>query len=179
MESSKIAIQNGPLSLSAEGSEALVRDALQFWEKFLGGSAPSTASTPIKQPDPIDIVVQKPSDTANGPSKFENVFDTVDDKLKIIAHVPGKTKAEQSRNVALVVLYGQLLLGVEQVPSDTIRQACVDQGCYDSTNFAQYLKGLKSRVVMNTKTGGGYDVKLTAPGRKDAKELIELLNGEG
>lgn len=141
MESSKIAIQNGSLSLSAEGSEAFVRDALQFWEKLLGSSAPSTASIPIEEQEPNNINAQKPNDTANGPSKFENVFDKVDDKLKIIAHIPGKTKAEQSRNVALVVLYGHLLLGVELVPSDTIRQACVDQGCYDSTNFAQYLKG--------------------------------------
>ena len=36
---------------------------------------------------------------------------------------------------------------------------------------------LKSRIVMNVKHGGGYDVKLTAPGRKEAKELVEQLNG--
>lgn len=184
MEPSKIAIQQGPLSLSAEGSEDFVRDALDFWKEFLAGSGQSPE---IIEPQPVhNAEAPRTSQEAHSPAAparngsvnaYENVYDTVDDKLKIIAHVPGSNKAEQSRNVALVLLYGYLLRGEEQTPSEAIRQACVDQGCFDSPNFAQHLKGLKSRVVMNTKPGGGYDVKLTAPGRRDAKDLVESLNG--
>jgi hypothetical protein len=76
------------------------------------------------------------------------------------------------------VLFGHYLRGDEQIPSETIRDACADQGCFDQANFAQYLKSLKEKVAMNTKPGGGYDVKLTAPGRKAARELVELLDRE-
>lgn len=185
MDNAKIEIRNGSMSLSAEGSEPFVRDALSFWEKMLKAPA-----MPVAKSGEIEDKGSSPATTVeannksisrgipSGIAQYENVYDSVDDKLKIIAHVPGKNKAEQTRSVALIVMYGHLLQGMEQVPSDAIRQACVDQGCYDQANFAQYLKSLKSRVVMNTKAGGGYDVKLTAPGRKDAKELVQSLNGE-
>ena len=64
-----------------------------------------------------------------------------------------------------------------RIPSELIRDACTEHGCFDSANFAQHLKALKEKLVMNTKAGGSFDVKLTAPGRKAAKEFVEGLNG--
>jgi hypothetical protein len=175
VENAKVALQHGSISLAAEGREDFVKEVLAMWNGLL-----STAPTP-----------KHPSSTANasssngtGPgdslalSQFENIYDTVDGKLKIIADMPGSSKAEKTRNVGLVLLYGHHLQGADQIPSELIREACTDHGCFDSANFASHLKALKDRIVMNTKAGGGYDVKLTAPGRKAAKEFVESLNNE-
>lgn len=177
MDMTKISLQVGVVSLSAEGSEAFVREMLAVWNDLVQTSPANTKPTATATPQGDQVGKDTGTASVTGIVKFGNVFDSVDGRLKIIADIPGKSNAEKTRNIALLLLYGHLLLGTEQVASEAIRQACVDQGCYDSTNFASYLKGLKSRVVMNTKSGGGYDVKLTAPGRKDAKELVEALNG--
>jgi hypothetical protein len=179
MTGCKVELRVGGSSLIAEGPEAFVTSTLESWRSFFQDVQPSPGNAggqrgqgkTLEQPAGAEV-------TPNGGDgqKYENVFDYADGKLKIICHVPGNNKAELTRNTALLYLYGKLVGGVEPTPSEEIRQACVDQGCYDPANFAQYLKGLKSRVVMNTKPGGGYDVKLTAPGRKDAKELVEKLN---
>jgi hypothetical protein len=174
---SRVEIVIGRARLLVEGQESFVAATLNEWgPKIASAKAPSASDTD-------EVSNAPPSDSwqnhkQKGLSQYENVFDSADGKMKIIAHVPGGNKAVITRNTALIYLFGRLLEGVESVPSEEVRQACVDQGCYDPTNFAQYLKGLKSAVVMNTKPGGGYDVRLTAPGRKAARELVESLNGE-
>ena len=177
MTDCKVELRVGASTLIVEGSEMFVTSTVESWRTFFEGTQPLGKS--------IEAVAAEQGAQSGGSAdgaigggsqQFENVFDYADGKLKIIAPVPGNNKAELTRNTALIYLYGRLIGGVEPAPSEEIRQACMDQGCYDQANFAQYLKGLKSRVVMNTKPGGGYDVKLTAPGRKDAKELVEKLN---
>ena len=177
MDMTKISLQAGTISLAAEGSEAFVREMLTVWNGLVQIAPAHTKLAPQTEPQVETLGAHPSSATTTGIAKFGNVYDSVDGRLKIIADIPGKSNAEKTRNIALLLLYGYLQLGTEQIASEAIRQACVDQGCYDSTNFASYLKGLKSRIVMNTKSGGGYDVKLTAPGRKDARELVEALNG--
>lgn len=176
METAKINLQRGNILLSAEGSESFVRDAIAMWDTVL------VKGQPVYEPDqPTDIKPEgregdtKKREAPSGLSQYDHVFDSVDDTLKIIAHIPGKNKAEKTRQVALLTLFGNHLLGNEHVPSDVIRTACIDQGCYDNTNFAGYLRGLKQQIVMNTKAGGQYDVKLTAPGRKSSRELADQL----
>lgn len=176
MSQAKIAMQNGPFSMSAEGSEAFVREVLEKWESL--ALKPQAASDPAT-PANSGIMDPAPPKATGGVSidSFENVFDRVDGKLKIIAQMPGSSKADKARATALVCLFGHYLEGSEQIPSEIIRDACTDQGCFDSTNFSKHLKSLDEKVVMNTKSGGSYDVKLTAPGRKAAKELVEEING--
>jgi len=175
MDSCKVELQIGVSRLVVEGAETFVASTLEKWGPKLAASAPAQ---PTSLAPTAHVAPDGNPKSQGGLSEFENVFDSADGKLKIICHVPGSNKAVVTRNTALIYLYGKFLEGVESVPSEEIRQTCVDQGCYDSTNFAQYLKGLKSYVVMNTKHGGGYDVKLTAPGRKAARELVESLNSE-
>lgn len=181
MSNCKVELRTEAVSLCLEGSEAFVTSTLESW-KDLFSSAKSQVGNgvlfadqeqgPIRAKNGGDQVLVN----GDGHLQFENVYDSADGKLKIIAAVPGTNKAESTRNTALIYLFGKYLNGIETVPSEEIRQACIDQGCYDSSNFALYMKGLKSRVVMNTKPGGGYDVKLTAPGRKDARDLVKGLN---
>ena len=174
MDNFKVDVRVAERGLTVEGTADFVNATLESWKDFLidvknvNSSVSSEASAKYAAPEPSKQAV-------NGHTQFDNVFDSADDKLKIIATIPGKNKAELTRNTALVLLYGKLLDGSESIPSELIREACSYQGCYDSNNFAQYVKALKNRVVMNTKQGGGYDIKLTAPGRKEALELVEKL----
>jgi hypothetical protein len=176
VETAKIAIQLGARSLSAEGSEAFVREAIALWDRLEAAPAVLPAGATYEFSSGDTTPAGRAARSKAGPSEYENVFDEVDGRLKLIAHIPGNSKADKTRNVALAVLFGHYLRGEEQVPSEIIRDTCADQGCFDQANFAQSLKGLKEKVAMNTKSGGGYDVKLTAPGRKAAKELVETLN---
>jgi len=167
---SKASIQYGSVSLSAEGEDNFVNQFFSDWQHLLA-EAPPLAAGESKDAKALAGSKGDPVQT------YENVYDRVDGKLKLIGHISGSNKAEKTRNTALAVLYGHYLDGSEQIPSEIIRDACTDQGCYDSTNFASYLKALKEKIAMNTKSGGGYDVKLTAPGRKAAQEFVEALNG--
>lgn len=178
MEVVKVALQSGSVSLTAEGREEFVKEVLGMWKELSSIPSKLTASQ-LATEQKVDQQKANgyPSDSDSKISQYENVYDKVDGKLKIIGHMPGTNKSDKTRSTALVVLFGYYLDGVEQIPSEIIREACTDQGCFDSGNFAKHLKGLAEKVVMNTKAGGGYDVKLTAPGRKAAKELVEELNG--
>lgn len=179
MEQAKVSLQHGAVSLSAEGRESFVKEVLAMWKDLIGVAAPlaQVAPPPAAHSEARSVSPQG-GNAAVALANFENIYDSVDGKLKIIADVPGDSKAVKARNIALVLLYGHYLQGTEQIPSEFIREACTDHGCFDSGNFASSLKALKDKIVMNTKPGGGYDVKLTAPGRKAAKEFVESLNNE-
>lgn len=175
MTASKIMMQFGSAQFSAEGAEAFINKMFERWSEMLNGTAGTLATSVLSS--------QKESTVgSNGASQkleyFENVFDEIDGKLKIIAHMPGSNKAEKTRNTALAALFGNHMRGQQTTSADDIREHCQDQGCFDSSNFASHLKGLKDKIAMNTKSGGGYDVKLTAPGRKAAQTLVENLNNE-
>lgn len=168
----KLAMQFGPSQFSAEGPSDYVNTMLERWVQLANES-----KIPIYHPGTSDATKSQ-TGTPSGADvpKFENVYDEVDGALKIIAHISGPNKAAKTRSTALALLYGNYLNGETTTSADSIRDACIDQGCYDSSNFASHLRGLKEKIAMNTKPGGGYDVKLTAPGRKAALDFVEQLN---
>lgn len=167
----KVTIQRGAALISVEGSDEFINKTLADWKHVIE-SAPDAPGPQSSQANTTNTQTS----SVVGISQYENVFDTVDGKIKLIHSMPGGNKSDKTRSTALCMLYGHYVNGNEQIASELIREACVDQGCFDSSNFASHLKGLKEKVAMNTKTGGGYEVKLTAPGRKAAKELVETLN---
>lgn len=171
MTNVKLSMQFGASQFSAEGSEHFVATMLDRWTQIAKEKV-----IPSVEDANGDVGKSGSSSNAKGMHTYENVYDEVDGNLKIIANIPGSNKADKTRGTALTLLFGNLLNGEGTTSADAIRDACVDQGCYDGSNFASHLKGLKEKVAMNTKAGGGYDVKLTAPGRKAAKELVGQLN---
>ena len=173
MSNAKIAMQFGASQFSAEGTEEFVHRILNEWVALFE-----------KNPQASDVNNHSQAGQSNGSksnsgdpiSRFQNVYDELEGALKIIANMPGDNKASKTRNTALALTYGRYLQGEQTTSAEAIRDACMDQGCYDASNFASHLKALKEKVAMNTKPGGGYDVKLTAPGRKAAHEFVENLN---
>jgi hypothetical protein len=169
----KIHLEAHGAVVSAEGEVDFVNGVVERWQHLLTrtegpvGTASRASS---------EVVSSEDSNNAAADIQYDNVFARHNDRLKIIADIPGTSKAEGTRNAALVLLYGEHLSGAEEVSAERIKEACIDHGCYDNKNFAAHLKSLKPKVVMDPKPGGDYTVKLTAPGRKSAKELVERLN---
>lgn len=176
MSDGKVTMHFGAAQFSAEGAENFINNMFEKWTELLNDSK-SAAFFKSGAGTSIDSSA-KGTSSGGSFSSYENVYDEIDGKIKIIAHMPGSNKADKTRNTALAIMFGNHVKDQLTTSSDEIREHCVDQGCLDSSNFASHLKGLKEKIAMNTKPGGGYDVKLTAPGRKAAQSLVEKLNNE-
>lgn len=172
MSDVKLTVQFGSAHFSAEGPEEFVTKMLEQWQQI----TPKDADNLNNTEQSANGTSSSQTDSSSGVGKYENFYDYVDGKIKIIAHINGANKAEKARATALVLMFANHLNDQELTSAEAIGDACSDQGCFDSSNFATHLKGLKEKVATNPKSGGGYDVKLTAPGRKAAQTLVETLN---
>lgn len=170
----KIQLANGSSSILAEGDVDYVEKFIKEWKHLVEDEGHN--ETVSQENDKSDSSLVVHGQCPNELSRYENVYAYYGEDFKIIATMPGGSKAEKSRNCTLVLLYGEYLVKNEMVSVEKIRDLCIDQGCYNSTNFSKILKSLDNNIVYNSKQGGDYDVKLTAPGRKAARELVEKIN---
>lgn len=107
---------------------------------------------------------------------FDHVFALADDHIQIITDIPGSSGSEKTCNAALLVLYGNSLRGVNDVPFDTIQEVCRSHGFLDTSNFSKYVKAAKESFVISG-SGRRQSARLTVPGRKKAEQLARELNG--
>lgn len=91
-------------------------------------------------------------------------------EIQILKPVPGKSKAQKSRNVALILLYAKN----DTVNSNIIKQHCVEQACCDNSNFAKWFKK-KDGCFIRQGNGQNWTLKLSTPGKKEAVELLESM----
>lgn len=163
--------------VAAEGEIKFVKEFVDEWKHLLDATGKASGPNPAQQ-DSLSAkqAATNPKGGQSPDEAYENVFALHNDKLKVIADLPSSSKAETTRVASQALLYGEYLRGNESVSAESIKAVCLDHGCYDSKNFASHLKSLKSKVVMDPKPGGDYSVKLTAPGRKAAHELVSQLN---
>ncbi len=169
---SKGTLQNGMSIVSAEGTEDFGNARIAEWKHLVDAAPVKKTSNQAES----GAGVEAPQSSESSIAIYENVFDTHDGRLKIIQNMPGGSKAEKTRNTALTLLFGEYLTGNELITAEQLKSSCIDQGCYDPSNFASHLKSLKEKVVLNPKPGGDYTIKLTAPGRRTAKDLVTEFN---
>lgn len=173
----KVHLENAGSIVSAEGDVEFVKEVVDEWKHLLEGAGPPPnhqSKAEDQRPGSQKTCAGQAGSTPD--EQYENVFALHNDQLKVIADIPGNSKAEVTRSATLLLLYGEYVRGNESVSTERIKAVCVDHGSYDPKNFAAHLKSLKTKVVMDPKQGGDYTVKLTAPGRKFAKEIVEKLN---
>lgn len=80
-------------------------------------------------------------------------------------------------NAALLYLFGKYLVGVDGVPSGEIRDVCKHYGFLDASNFMGYMKEAK-RMLLIEGAARAYTIKLTGPGRAQAKLLAKQITPE-
>jgi hypothetical protein len=86
--------------------------------------------------------------------------------------VPGKSKAERVRSVALLLgIAGYLSSGVARVADDKLREACGHYDAYDGTNFSKQLKAVNAEVTGSKESG----YTLSSRGLTSATELIKSM----
>ena len=175
----KIHLEHAGNVVAAEGEAEFVKDFIDEWKHLLEVTSKASKPMPAQENWRSEKhVATSPKGGQSPDEAYENVFALHNEKLKVIADLPSSSKAETTRVASQVLLYGEYLRGNESVSAESIKTVCLDHGCYDSKNFASHLKSLKSKVVMDPKPGGDYSVKLTAPGRKAAQELVSQLNDQ-
>ena len=108
---------------------------------------------------------------------FATVVAEHDGKISILKKVSGRSKQEKSTNTALVYLWAKSALGTDEVPFQEIRNACEQQGCLDSTNFATHMKDAKEFILI-TGTRKAQTAKLSIPGKEKALQVINELKAQ-
>ena len=93
-------------------------------------------------------------------------IDSEDGTVTILKKIPGKTNAEKTKNIALIVLFAK---GEnEKIQGSEIKKLC------DAKNFAAIFKRDMSNFIMKGK-GQSWTIELSIPGKDNAKELLESL----
>jgi len=108
-------------------------------------------------------------------SQLENLFDFTKDPFVLHAYqIPGSNKADQTRNVALLVAAkAYLYSGSWTADWKEIKAECVNQNCYDMSNHAQILK--KGEQTLFKTIEANKNVELTSPGTKAAEALLKKM----
>jgi hypothetical protein len=88
-------------------------------------------------------------------------------------NVPGKSKAEKARNVALLVA-ARTYLATGQWAADwkEVRARCVDQSCYDNTNMRKYIESPTHSYFKNLDAPS---MTVASSGIKAAEALLTQL----
>lgn len=97
-------------------------------------------------------------------------IDSEDGTIAILKKIPGNSKSEKMKNIALIVLYirKEKVLGKDLIP------ICEKHACYDSSNFSAAFKNEKTNIVRKG-SGQSWTIELTQPGEVAAVELLEAM----
>ena len=170
-----INLKDGIFSIS--GSEVFIEKNIEHIKDYIKNNYNSFCNTEmIKVSDNTiklsdELLVNNDSDKKQ---KYINAglfhIDKEKNEIKILKRVPGKSKAEKAKNIAMMLLY----IKNTEMSSSEIIPYCVEQACFDQKNFAATFKKLDGYFIKNGK-GQGWSLALTIPGREKAEELMDNI----
>lgn len=165
-------------SFSISGTEAFIERNIENLKNFIKEN-----KVEIKTPLPaisnqcsyVDIAAELPKTYEQKKvNKYqENGIYYIDEEtgeIQILKTIPGKNKASKSRNVALILLYAKN----DIISGSEIKKHCVEQACYDQSNFAAGFKK-KDGCFVRQGNGQNWTLKLTIPGKEEAVTLLESM----
>lgn len=100
-------------------------------------------------------------------------IDSDDGTISILKKVPGESKSEKAKNIALIALY----IKKGKIPGKDIIPICEKHACYDSSNFSAVFKNEKTNIVRKG-SGQSWTIELTQPGETAARALLEAMANE-
>ena len=180
-----INLRDGNVTIS--GSEAFIEKNIQIAFDFVERnlhllSATSSEAKAVFRPDETHLnsssIVAETTDS-NSPYDVENEkyisagvyhIDKEDGTISILKKIPGSSKSEKTKNIALIVLY----IRKGKVPGKELIPICEKHACYDSTNFSSIFKNEKTNIIRKG-TGQNWTIELTQPGRTAAIALLEEM----
>ena len=163
-------------SVTIEGSESFIDKNLTNLLSFLETNKQYSLSTikntisslPISDTTPAPIQQQQVTDKYLQAGIYS--IDPESKEIHITAKIEGSTKAEKSRNLALIALYAR----GEAISSSELKDLCRKHACLDASNFAATFKTDMEHFVKKGR-GQKWQLELTIPGKEEAKKLLEKL----
>jgi len=110
------------------------------------------------------------------PENLESLFDFSIDPFTLHAlNLPGKKKADKTRNAALLAA-SRSYLGTGSWAADwkEVKSLCVDHNCYDAPNHTVNLKKGASKLFKSVEPGKA--IELSSGGVKEAEKLLKSLS---
>jgi hypothetical protein len=180
--SASIRISVHGISIEITGSEEFVSEQIEayqdlFHEKLKTASATQSGPSLSEAEEPK---TKRRDEDENRIDSYKNIYALDDGEVRLLLNeIPGSSYSEQTTNAALLYLFGKNLSGSEQDEFDTdeIRDLCKQYGCLDEANFMRHLKSDKRAFIVKG-SGQSHTIKLTHPGRQDAKELIREIESD-
>jgi len=177
-EITKVNISIGDCVLEFSGSEAFVQKQIDEFKGLIHGKLKPVKAGKQKgkknggEPDKDDDSTKDSTF-----DKYPNVIDYDGDTINILK-IDGKNNADKTKNLCFIHLWAREKFNKNPVPTKEIRKQCETHGCLDVPNFSTTLKKIDKRYVVVKGKGKSQTIKLTSPGRNQAKEIIESLNEE-
>ncbi len=100
-------------------------------------------------------------------------IDSEDGNISILKKIPGNSKAEKMKNVAMIVLY----IRKGKIQGKEIIPICEKHSCYDRTHFASTFEAEKTNIIRRG-SGKNWTIELTQPGEDAAVALLEEMANE-
>lgn len=170
----KVNISVGDCVLEFSGSEVFVQRQIDEFKGLIHGKLkPVKAGKPKSmppggQPDKVDDTTK---DSPFAP--YPNVIDYDGETINILK-VDGTKKTDKTRNLVLMYAWAKKQLGIDDTPKEDLVELCQHHECYDEANFKTTLK--KAHGIVIKGSAKKYTIRLTAPGKKKAEEIIKTLN---
>jgi hypothetical protein len=180
----RIDLKQGLIEL--EGSEAFVSDHLEKYFEFIKTSSNildclESQSLPTEKVDQTSMPQNNDQDRyikLFGVTKEEinNLVDIGESEFRIITTKIKGTTAERQMNYCLLYCLTNEFFGKPKTEFKELRELCEYFSCYDSTNFSTYLTKRKGIFIIDgEKRSQNKTVRLSAPGKEEAKALIKQL----
>ena len=164
-------------SFKIEGSEKFVLEQLSTLKEYI-------ADTRFTEPRQLRsdnlITTDSICETSNvSPTfnqellKYTSIVHVDDDgEVSILQKIPGKSKSERMKRIALIVLFAKN----EKIIAKTLIPICEKHSCYDGGNFSTAFSNDITNFIKKGK-GKMWTLELTMPGRESAVALLdEMVN---
>ena len=169
-----ISVSEGKFEIS--GSEKFVSTQIENFKDLIIKSVNRLQTAPkAKSEDQQHSDIPESSSSSSPDILDPDIFVEDEELIKIICDLPGKGKAEQTLNAALLYAQARTLQGQETANVEEIRTICSDHGCLDKTNFSSHVKKRDPQYFIDKGSGKSRTIKLNRPGQKKAKVLIESI----
>lgn len=178
----KVTINLSQGLIEVEGSEEFVSSQVDIFQKTMLPAVQSItdkvaqlkiSARTLESDQPVVVSEDVPSQT-----KHNDVF-SMDSTGQIhILGTIGTKPTDKTRSLALLYLLAKKELKNENSASaQELREQCKKHGCFDASNFARILEGLKIMVMPIGKTNSkNKSYELTVPGKNEALKIAEELS---
>lgn len=182
IKNASISINLNEGNINISGSEEFVEKNMETVFAFVKESIKNTSipkkESKSKAPEIKDVAVSPAEkDDIEIEDKYIKAgvyhIDSEDETISILKKIPGNSKAEKMKNIAMIVLYIRKgkIQGKEIVP------ICEKHNCYDGPHFAATFEAEKTNLIKRG-NGKSWTLELTQPGEEAVVALLEEMTND-